>query len=375
MRKAFHRSGSCAVRWLAGAAIVLASLVSSVALGNPDADAAAEASATSSALGWVRAMFSLSPALEIDSSLRASFEGMAADHLKRVEPLLQEWARSEGQSLQGSKDFALELQRRMLARVANEVALWFLDSPGADYDEAVLPAIQHTGHCRFIEGQSYLARRALLIQDIGEPQRSVALKGEQALLSRWGKLRAALPARPVPSLREREEATIAQLRTGQGRSEPALPPMLASVLLVDKENPLSASALCALHQWGLARALSEGTPQRQALDEYRYAMMPLASDLLSAPSAASASEYPPFAAYFGVEGSVTMQIRMDAEGHFKGASVTARNITVPGIPGRPVAFETSLDEASLGRAAAAVYPKRGSAGLITGIQQMNWRLQ
>ncbi len=138
---------------------------------------------------------------------------------------------------------------------------------------------------------------------------------------------------------------------------------------------------------GLAQTLAAQVSTKEAtLNAYRYAMAPVASEWLPLSDADSAraravppGEYPLFAAMYGVEGTVTLRVVLDAEGRFKSVSVARRDIRVTGVPGRPIAFETQLDEASIARAAGVPYPRPDPAkvknGVVVAEQQIAWKLE
>ena len=338
-------------------------------------------------LVWLKSWMELPADTPIDGALRASLEGLAADHVARMEPIFHAWAREEAGRFHGSANFSALLFQAMTTRFTNEAALWRLESPGDEYDKVMLEALQRPAYCRLWGRERDLSLPALVIQGLNAAGRATALAGERDLLSRWGRPRTALPARPVPSLREREDRLIAQARSGGDSPDPALPPVLASRLVVDPVRPLDTDMVCALHRWGLANVVkAEPARAREALVAYRYAMMPLAAEVLGSKEDAKAlagaeasGAYPPFAARYGVEGTVTLIVTTDLDGRFKKAVVVDRAITVQGLRGRPVAFETVLDGASIARAAAGTYPKPDPApsrdGMVERRQQIHWRLE
>ena len=108
----------------------------------------------------------------------------------------------------------------------------------------------------------------------------------------------------------------------------------------------------------------------------------MAADWLPYPAvdAARPPDYPPLAGIYEVQGSVVLQLKIDAEGQFKGATVVDRKLSVPGLQGaRPLAFETSLDEATIALAAKATYskpePSQLSNGVMTARKEYAWTLK
>jgi len=349
-------------------------------------DAAAERELAGELQRRLTAVLTVPADLAVDASLREAGAAMASEHVARMEPVLRQWVAEERSAAPG---LAIGHHgKHLFARFVNELSLWHIDSAGHGHDEVMLGAISKPGICRLIIDRSHYAWRLLLVQAVPAAQREAALAGERELLGRWGTSRPSLPARPVPSQHELEQQAIAQIKTGKARFDRALPPLLASQLLRDDKETLGRAATCALHQWWLSVALRKGGAQRDdVLNAYRYAMMPVASDLLTAPSSASsatpagaAQPYPPFANYYGVEGRITVESTIDAGGRFKHARVVDRVVTVAGIRNtRPVAFETALDEGSIAQAAALSYPKPEPSGLkdgtVTGRVPIGWRLE
>lgn len=269
----------------------------------------------------------------------------------------------------------------------NELALWRLESPDPEYDEVLLPVLLRSGYCRGLADKSYFSQIATLLQDVPPDKRELVLSGERKLLARWGTARPNLPERPVPSLRDREEGVLAVMRGASESVGPALSPVLATHLLVNQDSDLSPSVTCALHQWGLRQMLTARDAERGvALTSYRYAMaptaagwMPMSSADLERSRSSPPGAYPVVASKYGVEGTVTLRVSIDAEGRYKGASVIGREIRVAGVPGRPVAFETLLDQPSIARASTRTYAKPDPAqvrdGTLSAVLQMGWKLE
>lgn len=313
--------------------------------------------------------------LPIDPPLREALEALAAEHLERMSPMFLQWTEDEAERM-GPELVEARLQRRAAARYINELALSRLESPGPEYDAAILEAIRKPANCRGAEGRPYFARIAWLLQNVDPAKRSLVLDGERQLLARWGRSRSDVPPRPVPSQEERDVQFIAQLKEAAEAATVPMTPVLAAKALDDKPHRVSGGYACVLRQWGLERALAEhGAKPSDALTAYRYATLPLASEWLSnnAPldtEAPTPGDYPRFAAWYEVEGVVTIEGRLDAEGRFLGARIVARRISVPGLGrARAVAFETVFDQATLARAAVAVYDKPEPSRLRDGVSR------
>jgi hypothetical protein len=332
---------------------------------------------------WLGALLALPPDLPIDDDLRAEAEAIAKAHAARMNPVFVAWATEERAQIDPSR-FPGQLATNMEARYVNEVALWRLDSAGAQHDAAILPALLWPGRCPLAHDRSLFARQMLIVQQVPRAQRALVLAGERELLGRWGKPRAALPARPVPSLAELEEQSIARMLESDWLPEVPLPPVLASTLLTRERKPGGDSVLCATHQWWLRRTLAlQPSEQAASLIAWRYASLPdgarwlVSDDRLKGKTPA---DYPPFAAQFGIEGKVLVDVVLDPRGHIASTRIAGRELTVNGVRGiRPVAFETSLDEASIARVrlpdiASAFKPDPSKPQTLVRVP-VGWKLQ
>ena len=313
--------------------------------------AQAQRNIVTSTLDMARGVFALAGDLKIDPALRTSLEALAQEHVSRLEPVIRSWVEDAYRTTSTPSP-----ARRVRERFDNELSLHTVDSPGPEYDLVMAAAYHHVAACQTMTGRSFFARRALFIQQVPPAQRKIALDGERVLLERWGVPRTDLPARPVPSLVEREDALIAGIESGTADPDPALPPNLAHTLFNERKRDLSDGQQCSLHEWGFAQALASGRSPADALRDFRYALVrairfagppPLPADTKEP----APGDYPRLAAFHGVEGTVTVQFRRNAAGQLGRPAIIERVITVPGVPGRPVLFETLLDEATLVRAA------------------------
>ena len=81
--------------------------------------------------------------------------------------------------------------------------------------------------------------------------------------------------------------------------------------------------------------------------------------------------------FFEIEGTVRVEVEVDAQGSLLSARIKERSIKVPGLHGaRPVAFETALDEASLARARLA-WKRPPATTTEAGVKTLEfvWRLE
>jgi hypothetical protein len=136
--------------------------------------------------------------------------------------------------------------------------------------------------------------------------------------------------------------------------------MLASAILSNKTRyeELPAYARCALQQWWLQERIRQGAAPAEALAAFRYGTMITVAERSAGVGAVKDTErgskargtvsYPTIATFFQAGGSTTIRVKFDAAGKAVDASVVARTVTVPGIPGvRPLAFETIFDQEAL----------------------------
>jgi hypothetical protein len=308
----------------------------------------------------LKADMALPERLALDGSLRTAASQMADAHVSRMRGVFQSWVVQQ-RPADGTPNDEPRALSPLFGRYVNELAQAWLQSPGREYDETLMPALLRPGICLRSYDMPLFAAQMALIQAVAPDRRSVLLDGERTLLARWGQPRPDLPPRPEPGQRDLEEANIARLQAGQEVAAPPMPPVLAAAVLKDQRDRLSDGERCALRQWGLATALSlPGARPADALHAYRFAAAFTAQDAFAplengiAARAGSQQDYPLPAQFFEVEGKIQVEIEADVQGRLLHARIKARDIKVPGLHGaRPVAFDTVLDEASLARARLA----------------------
>lgn len=337
----------------------------------PDAfaqDAPTAGSDPSAPANWALTMFDVPAEVVLDESLRREIESLRQEQIRRLHEQWPRWLEAEVKAT-GLPASDLEVGLRMMARFANELALWRVDRVDESHDRVWLAALERTTLCRHLVELRPLASLAAMLQQLPPDERPAALVAERELLGRWGSTPRSIPARPVPSLDDGLEADLPAWR--EGRRRPAMPmwPMVAWWLQAEDANEYrraGVAADCAIHQWSALEGIRSGrlTPP-QALRAWRYAMVLRLRDLLPqyAPDPKAApGDYPLLARRFGIEGGVTVEVERDAGGRVQAARVVGRDIRVPGVLGVPaVAFEAALDEASLARARAMAPPAASSA--------------
>jgi hypothetical protein len=259
---------------------------------------------------------------DLDARTRTAAEAMQAEYLPRVRALMERWFLEELAQPHPQRAFA-----RMLARLANEFALWGRDSLGPEQDAVLAQALQQPG--------------------LPAEMREAAVQAEALLLARWGQPRPVSDAEPLAA----EEALLQLRATGQAPATP-LPPVLAFFYLGDQDDnrrdPFVAdpAARCAMHQWAGANPA-----------QFRAAMAMQAADFVwqerrkAAAKTADDAPYPSLSSFFGTRGVVTVQADVNAEGRVVRAKVIKRDVEVPGIRGvRPFAHEGALELATLAKA-------------------------
>lgn len=279
----------------------------------------------------------------LDADVRAAAEAMQAEHLPRVRALMDRWFIEEMQQPAPQRAFP-----RMLARLANEFAIWGRDSTGAAQDAALAQALQVPGMCRPAGPKaSELVMRLSRLRGLPVEVRQQAIQAERELLARWGQPRQVSDAEPLAA----EEALLQVRATSQLPMTP-LPPVLAYFYLGEddatRQDPLLADppVRCALHQWAGANPA-----------QFRAAMAMQAADLLwlnrrdAAGPASDDDPYPRLASYFGARGVITLHAVVNPQGKFVRAKVAKREVQVPGIrQARAFAFEGVLELASVANA-------------------------
>lgn len=326
--------------------------------------------------GYLARSFALPKDLPIDPALRSAADQIAKAHMARMDQLLQAWINEERAARPGgaaSTDDA-NLQYAVWARMLNELALWYLEPGDAAYEQATLSALRTSPMVCWSSGVDAhfldYGARILRIQAMPAALRPTMLESERTLLARWGQPRPAPAPRPYPAPQDAAMTAIAQIRAGGERPQEALPPVLASVLLGDRNTneQLGWDLRCGLQQWWLRVSLARGSTPAAALSGFRYGTLLTASyrfgnvfeieDGDTPPAGKSATpQYPKMAQRFALVGSTVVTRTFDKAGNPAQASVSARDIAVPGIRGvRPVPFEDAFDALSIAYGLQPVNP-------------------
>ena len=342
------------------------------------ADPAQDRALADAYVDWMARVFLVPDTPDIDAPLREAMTSLVTEHLARLDRLIPAWI-AEERAHRDTPITSAALNRAVHNRLANEIALWRLESPGPAYDAALLRALLKPGLCNLPVRTSYLGVLMVWLQAVPPADRATVLDGERTLLAHWGQPRAALPPRPAKALSVDEEEAIARLRSGQAEPDPAMPPILADSVFKGKLAPAFDAVNCALHQWGLAQALHRGDPPAVALAAWRYQTLRTATDWSSAPTTPRGpTDYPTVALSDGVSGAVDLRVTTDAQGRFASAVVARRTLVVPGVTDNaPVAFETLFDKASLAQAAVQfkpVQPAADGSPVKTATIRISWRL-
>jgi hypothetical protein len=338
--------------------------------------------------GYLARSFALPKDLPIDPALRSAADQIAKAHMARMDQLLQVWINEERASRPGgaaSTDDA-NLQYAVWARMLNEVALWYLEPGDAAYEQATLATLRTSPMaCRTGDVNAHFldyGARILRIQAMPAALRPAMLESERKLLARWGQPRPAPAPRPYPSPQDAALTAIAQIRAGGERPQEALPPVLASVLLGNRHTgeEIGWDVRCGVQQWWLRVSLARGSTPAVALSSFRYGTLLTASYRFGnsfetdggdapPPGTPAKPQYPKMAQRFALVGSTMVTRTFDKAGNPVQASVSARDITVPGIRGvRPVPFEDAFDALSIVLGLQPVSPGKPDVKMV-------WKLE
>ena len=389
------RASLLAAATLAAAALVSPAGAQSGAVPAVPGSAPAEAP-TEAPTAWIDRFVSLNivPHLRIhaghDEVTKQAALAMVAEHLPRVRSLMLTWWQQELQAAQ--PQLAAD---RAIARVYNEFALWSLDSAGPAHDALLLQALQNETACHpLAEPVTEMDQRLSRLRSLPGEALQKALAHERELLARWGQARTLPSARPLPVA-----AWLEKVRKGDTAGLLPLPNTLRTYgpdARPGQRKELSrARALdrCLLHHWALRSELARPEVQAdpaapaRALARFREGLAIQLPELLWMSREAAGTPlksddgYPELPKRFGVEGSVTLVVELDAKGQLLNAEVQERQLRVPGIPAevRPVVFETLLDDASLARAKGMAYRAPAGDKLKDGVmratQPFVWALQ
>ena len=374
-----HRLAAACVAAVLGIASSAAPAASAAAA--PPVNAAAYREFTDGFVGWAAKILAVPTTPDIDAPLRDAMSQLVNEHLVRLRKLLPAWIADE--RARAAKPLTNDaLGRAIRNRFFNEIALWRLESPGADYDAVLTRAILRPGVCKRPARDSYMGALMAWMQAVPPAGRATLLAGERTLFSHWGQPRNALPARPAKSLGDDENDTIVQLRSGAAAPDVAMPPMVANSVFKGEIESQGDDFNCALHQWGLAHALHRGDAPATALAAWRYTMLRTSAGWSNPPpsaAAADATTYPWAAASAGASAVIEVRVTPDAQGHFGSGRIAGRHLTVPGVVDNPpVAFETLFDAASLAQAARQFKPAPAPADATPPkpvMMHIDWTLQ
>jgi hypothetical protein len=366
------------------------------ALAQPPAPAAAPPSAVAPQAdpdAWIDRFIQLNvvPHLRVNAAhaepVRTAAVAMVSEHLPRVRTLMLRWLAEE--RVAPSPELASD---RTLARLYNEFGLWSLDSAGPAHDAVVLQALANEQACHpLAEPVTEMDQRLGRLRSLPAPELLRALAFERELLARWGSDRKLPVATPFPVA-----DTIQRLRSGQATGHPPLPALLNAYVADAKGGQrrevarARATDRCLLQHWSLRAALataSDDTARAAALARWREGTAIRLPELLwmsreaAGASPAGTEGYPELAKRFGLAGTVTLSVDLDAKGQLQRSTVLSRQLSVPGIPEgvRPVVFETLLDDATQGRARSQTYKAPAERQLVNGVltasQAFIWKLE
>lgn len=333
-------------------------------------------------VNWNHKQYKIPDDMVLDPALREAADGLLRGLQQRMQAEVTAWVAEERAASKRPNARAADLANGLHVRATNEMALLSVESAGAAYDEAWRAAALAPRACELVSAAPFV-RLVGLIQSAPQADRPVLIEALRELLSRWGTARQKLAARPSTTELAAADQAIARLRERLPVAAAPMSPVLAKrVFARDRSAAVDRWERCARSQWWLRSQLEDGkTDPAQALAVYRYSMMLDVRDLVppsyrskprTGQQAQAKPAYPPVASYFMVEGTMTLDVRLDSQGKPVDAVVVARDIRVPGVRhNRPVAFETLLDEASVAFARQRSYTD-GKAQ--RGRFELSWRL-
>lgn len=308
--------------------------------------------------------FTMPKVQQLDPELRAAAEKIGADQVKRIENQLPGWLLEEKLALNDTTSQKARLAyTAVAARVLNELAYWHIEPGDAAYERATIELIKTSPAACKIGELPYtadFARRIARIQAMPPAQRAAALEAEARLLERWGKPHAEPLPWPETPARQQIVDAVARIPDGKRPLTP-LPPVLAWLLLSEGRpyDDLPPEVNCHAQRWWLVESLAQGVAPATAINAFRYGTLVTATVRFGRafdPPAGEAPEeradgrpaFPGLASRYGVSGVTKVRRTFDASGKPVRATVSVREITVPGIRGmRPIAFEDTFDKGTL----------------------------
>ncbi len=335
------------------------------------------AASTASVLRAFTDVFTVPADLPLQPALRQDAQRMGQAHVAQLRTWVDAWPAQIRAALPaGAVLSRARLDQAMWSRFYNELTAWRLAAgvPGSgtvvdQADALPLRACRDFGHTSPWPGLLVLA------QALPPERQAQALRAEQQLLQRWGQWPAPPPV-PQVSLDDQTRSLIAE-----PPHAPAMVPVLAAAFFANEQPPTNPRLRCLSRLWRLQAALAARLPADAAWAAFTYASSPKIDDWMPAAAGASTdnAEYPTLARRFEVQGTVLVEVQLDAQGRILGSRIASRNLTAMEQVGvRPLAFETLLDEASLKRAAREAMPPPAAADLKDGVArrrlELVWRL-
>ena len=192
---------------------------------------------------------------------------MADAHVSRMRVLFQSWVVDQ-RPADGKPADDASLLRPLFGRYVNELAQAWLQSPGREYDETLMPALLKPGVCLKVNDVPPFAAQVALIQEIPPARRAILLDGQRTLLERWGRPRPGLAARPTPGQIELEDHAVGRLKAGREVAAPPMPPVLAAAVLNDKRDVLGKGRTLRASPMGPSRPRCH-CPRRSRPRRYR----------------------------------------------------------------------------------------------------------
>jgi len=314
-------------------------------------------------LPWAKASFKAPPAGTLAPELQRAAEEISSLAGARLDAVAPRWL-AELRVRHGNGLPASQLGHYFAQRLSNEIGLWYLHPLPPELVEPWIAAATDPAFCPAEASGSWLARRAQRWDMLPAAARGALLQAERRAVLSLGDAPQP-PPRPAAGALDAAAEMIGRVRRGQAQPAVPMPPVVARRILADRDDEADIERLnrvlrCALNQWWLRERLAQVGDDRQAradaLQAFRFDWSPDGNDFGGKRSDGAAetdspedAAYPRFARQHELTGEVLVRLTVDARGRPSKARVVDRKLSVPGVVGRPVVYETLLDRAALHR--------------------------
>lgn len=311
-------------------------------------------------LPWAVSTFRAPAPGSLEPDLQRAAEELSAQAQARIQASAPQWL-ADLRTRHGATLTPAAASQYLSQRLVNEIALWYLQPLSPALAEGWIIAATDPRFCKAPDGPSWFTRQAQRWSLLPPTLRAELLDGERAAITRLGEPGVA-PARPMPGALEAATDMVERVRRQEGKPAVPMPPVVARRVLAEEPEVelLNLVLRCALNQWWLrerlAAAGTDAAARAAALEAFRFAWTPEGHDFTGLRSYRAREiadkpdeTYPRYARQEEITGQVVVRVTLDARGRVTQARVVERRLRVPGLEGRPVAYETALDEAAMRR--------------------------